>query len=54
MDEIEPNTELATIPWTRFMDMHSGGGTKEKPFEYIYIQAPEKEAKVIFYDTGPR
>lgn len=36
--------------WTRFMDMHSGGGSKEKPFEYIYIEAPEAEAKVIFYN----
>lgn len=36
--------------WTRFMDMHSGGGTKEPPYEYIYIEAPENEAKVIFYN----
>lgn len=36
--------------WTQFMDMHSGGGTKEKPYEYIYIEAPEDEAKVIFYN----
>jgi hypothetical protein len=36
--------------WTRFMDMHSGGGTKEPPYEYIYIEAPEAEAKVIFYN----
>lgn len=35
--------------WTRFMDMHSGGGSKEK-WEYIYIEAPEAEAKVIFYN----
>jgi hypothetical protein len=35
--------------WTRFMDMHSGGGTKEK-WQYIYIEAPESEAKVIFYN----
>lgn len=32
------------------MDMHSGGGTKESPYEYIYIEAPENEAKVIFYN----
>jgi len=33
--------------WTRFMDMHSGGGQKEK-FAYIYIEAPRQEAEVIF------
>jgi len=31
------------------MDMHSGGGAKED-YEYIYIEAPEQEAKVIFYN----
>lgn len=36
--------------WTRFMDMHSGGSTKEPPYEYIYIEAPEDEARVIFYN----
>lgn len=36
--------------WTRFMDMHSGGGTKEPPWEYIYIEAPECEARTIFYN----
>jgi hypothetical protein len=36
--------------WTRFMDMHSGGSCKQKPYEYIYIEAPEAEAKVIFYN----
>lgn len=35
--------------WTRFMDMHSGGDLKEKQ-QYIYIDAPMKEAKVIFYN----
>ena len=35
--------------WTRFMDMHSGGGSKEK-WEYIYIEAKEEEAKIIFYN----
>ena len=34
--------------WTRFMDMHSGGGLKESPYQYIYIEAPEDEAKLIF------
>jgi len=36
--------------WTLFWDMHSGGGTKEEPYEKIYIEAPEEEAKVIFYN----
>ena len=33
--------------WTKFMDMHSGGGQKEQ-WAYIYIEAPEEEAQVIF------
>lgn len=40
--------------FTRFMDMHSGGGTKIKPYEYIYIEAPEAEAKIIFYNRFER
>jgi hypothetical protein len=36
--------------YTRFMDMHSGGGTKEAPYDKIFIEAPEEEAKVIFYN----
>jgi hypothetical protein len=36
--------------WTQFWDMHSGGGCKEPPFEKIYIEAPESEARVIFYN----
>lgn len=35
--------------WTRFMDMHSGGGAKEQ-WVRIYIEAPEDESKVIFYN----
>jgi hypothetical protein len=35
--------------WTRFMDMHSGGGSKEA-WENIYIEAEEEKAKVIFYN----
>jgi hypothetical protein len=35
--------------WTRFMDMHSGGGTKEPPYDKILIEAPEDEARRIFY-----
>ena len=37
------------MSWTRFMDMHSGGRLKEKQ-QYIYIEAPEEEATVIFYN----
>jgi len=36
--------------WTAFWDMHSGGGTKEPPYEMIYIEAPKEEAKIIFYN----
>lgn len=36
--------------WTQFLDMHSGGGTKEPPYDKIYIEADEDEAKVIFYN----
>lgn len=36
--------------WTQFYDMHSGGRTKEEPYNRIYIEAPEREAKVIFYN----
>lgn len=35
--------------WTCFWDMHSGGGKKEQ-WSMIYIEAPEEEAKVIFYN----
>ncbi len=31
------------------MDMHSGGSRKES-FSHCYIEAPETEAKVIFYN----
>jgi len=34
--------------WTLFWDMHSGGTTKQEPYEKIYIEAPELEAKIIF------
>lgn len=36
--------------WTHFWDMHSGGRTKEEPYNHIYIEAPEEEAIVIFYN----
>lgn len=35
--------------WTRFMDMHSGGGCKEPPYDKILIEAPEDEARRVFY-----
>lgn len=35
--------------FTKFMDMHSGGGLKEK-YAYIYIEASSNEAEVIFYN----
>jgi hypothetical protein len=35
--------------WTLFWDMNSGGKQKEKQSK-IYIQAPQEEAKVIFYN----
>ena len=35
--------------FTQFWDMHSGGSQQES-FECCYIEAPMKEAKVIFYN----
>lgn len=35
--------------WTQFWDMNSGGKQKEK-WSKIYIEAPEEEAKIIFYN----
>jgi len=37
------------MPWTKFWDMHSGGGQKEN-WSIIYIEVPEEEAIVIFYN----
>lgn len=37
------------IKWTRFHDMRSGGNLKEN-YNYIYIEAPQSEAEVIFYN----
>ncbi len=39
--------------WTHFMDMHSGGGQKLE-WAHIYIEAPEKEAKLIFQNAFGR
>jgi hypothetical protein len=38
------------IKWTLFWDMYSGGTCKQKSYEKIYIEAPEHEASVIFYN----
>lgn len=38
------------MKWTEFWDMCSGGEIKEESYEKIYIEAPEAEAKVIFYN----
>lgn len=37
------------MTWTQFHDMNSGGGKKE-PFRHCFIEAPEEQAKVIFYN----
>lgn len=34
--------------WTKFMDMHSGGSTKENGYNYIYINKPEDAACEFF------
>lgn len=40
--------------FTRFFDMHSGGGTKIPPYDYIYIEAPLEEAVQIFSEKFGR
>src|SRR5437762_7548993 len=47
--KVSPFVALAPQKWTRFADMYSGGGLKEK-WEYIYIEADEEMAKIIFYN----
>jgi hypothetical protein len=37
------------MAWTEFWDMHSGGGQKTD-WDRIYIEAPEAEARLIFYN----
>ncbi len=32
--------------WTEFYDLHSGGSTKEEPFECIYIEADSQKDAV--------
>ena len=41
------------MTWTQFMDMHSGGGQK-LDWAHIFIEATEKEARVIFYNRFGR
>jgi hypothetical protein len=36
------------MPWTLFWDMHSGGGTKIPPYNKIYVEAPEDDARSYF------
>jgi len=42
------------MTWTRFNDMHSGGGTKVNGYEKIYIEAPIEAAKSVFYNRFER
>ena len=37
------------MSWTLFWDMYSGGGRKEK-FSKCFIEAPAREAQVVFYN----
>lgn len=39
--------------WTHFWDMHSGGGQKLK-WSHIFIEAPEKQAEIIFQNSFGR
>ncbi len=34
--------------WTLFWDMHSGGGLKEEPYQYIFIESCYKDAVDYF------
>jgi hypothetical protein len=49
------NPSWAQGPWTRFMDMHSGGSQK-LAWDTIYIQAPRELAERVFqakFDRNP-
>lgn len=39
------------MTWTKFHDMHSGGGLKQKPFKYIYIEGGHADAVETFMDV---
>ena len=41
-------------PWTHFHDMHSGGGLKIEPYSHIFIEAPQEEAELVFYNRFGR
>lgn len=36
------------MAWTLFKDSFSGGALTNPPYEYIYVEAPEEEARVVF------
>jgi hypothetical protein len=38
------------MTWTKFKDMHSGGSLKQSPYRCIYIEAPQAEAELIFFN----
>lgn len=38
------------MAWTLFWDMYSGGGCKEEPYDKIYIEAPEADARCVFWN----
>ena len=42
------NMEEEPKGWTTFWDVHSGGTTKQEPFQIIYIEAAREEAIRIF------
>lgn len=52
-DRVVRLQQKVTVMWTQFMDMHSGGGQKLE-WQYIYIEAPEAEAAVIFQNLFGR
>lgn len=37
------------MAWTKFTDLHSGGGRKED-YDVIFIEAPQMKAELIFYN----
>ena len=41
------------MTWTQFHDMHSGGSQKLE-WPHIFIEAPEQEAKAVFYNRFGR
>lgn len=52
---VTENTVIKDIAkWTVFWDMSSGGSTKLKPYDMIYIQATEDNAIKIFEDIFDR